>query len=61
VDIGPATWWLTIGGIALIFAFDFLVTGRRPHVVAMREAAVSVAAYVAVAIPGPRQSRKRPV
>jgi tellurite resistance protein TerC len=50
VDIGPATWWLTIGGIALIFAFDFLVMGRRPHVVTMREAAVSVAAYVAVAV-----------
>ena len=50
MDIGPTTWWLTIGGIALIFAFDFLVMGRRPHVVTIREAAVSVAAYVAVAV-----------
>jgi tellurite resistance protein TerC len=50
VDVGLAAWWLTIGGIALIFAFDFLIMGRRPHVVGMREAAVGVAAYVAVAV-----------
>jgi tellurite resistance protein TerC len=50
MDVGPAGWWLTIVGIGLIFAFDFLVMGRRPHVVTMREAAVSVAAYVALAV-----------
>ena len=50
MDVGVTAWWLTIGGIALIFAFDFLVMGRRPQVVTLRQAATSVAAYVALAV-----------
>jgi tellurite resistance protein TerC len=49
VDVSLLAWGLTIFGVLAIFAFDFLVIGRRPHVVSMREATVSVLAYVGLA------------
>jgi tellurite resistance protein TerC len=49
VDVSWAVWAVTIAGLTLIFGLDILVMGRRPHVVGMREAAVSVVGYVALA------------
>ena len=48
VNVSLLAWILTMLGVALIFAVDFLIVGRRPHVVSMREATWSVVAYVAL-------------
>jgi tellurite resistance protein TerC len=48
VNVSLLTWILTLLGVALIFVIDFLVVGRRPHVVSMREATWSIVAYVAL-------------
>lgn len=44
-----AVWAITITALVLIFGLDILIMGRRPHVVGMREAALSVVGYVALA------------
>src|SRR5918993_4954951 len=49
MDVSPLAWAVTILGVAAVFAFDILVIGRRPHTVSMREANVSVLAYVLLA------------
>jgi tellurite resistance protein TerC len=49
MDVSPLAWAVTILGVAAVFAFDILVIGRRPHTVSMREATVSVLAYVVLA------------
>jgi tellurite resistance protein TerC len=49
VDASWAVWAITIAGLAVIFGLDILLLGRRPHVVGMREAALSVLGYVALA------------
>jgi tellurite resistance protein TerC len=49
VHVSLTTWVLTMAVIAAIFLVDFLVMGRRPHVVSIREASVSVVVYVALA------------
>jgi tellurite resistance protein TerC len=42
-------WAATIAGLVLIFGLDILLMGRRPRVVGMREATLSVVGYVALA------------
>ncbi len=48
MDVSPAVWAATIASLVLIFGLDILIMGRRPHVVGTREAALSVAGYVAL-------------
>ncbi len=43
----PTLWFLTIGGVIVLLALDFLVT-RRPHEVRMREAVGWSAFYIAI-------------
>ena len=43
----PTVWALTIAGVALLFAVDFVIT-RRPHEVSMKEALGWSAVYVAI-------------
>ncbi|MGB7817642.1 MAG: TerC/Alx family metal homeostasis membrane protein [Ornithinibacter sp.] len=43
----PTLWALTIGGVIVLLALDFLVT-RRPHEVRMREAVGWSAFYIAI-------------
>ena len=50
MTISPLVWAVTLAGIALVFLIDFIVVGRRPHVVSMREAGISVLVYVALAV-----------
>jgi tellurite resistance protein TerC len=50
MNVSSTGWAITLGAIALIFLVDFLVMGRRPHVVGIREASVSVVVYVAVSV-----------
>ena len=49
MNVSQLGWILTIAGIAVIFAVDFLVMGRRPHVVGMREAGITAGFYVLLA------------
>ena len=45
MTISPLIWAVTLAGIMLVFIVDFVVVGRRPHVVGMREAGASVLVY----------------
>jgi tellurite resistance protein TerC len=49
VDVSVVGWAATIAGLVVIFGLDILLMGRRPRVVGMREAALSVVGYVALA------------
>jgi tellurite resistance protein TerC len=49
VDVSVTVWAATIAGLVLIFGLDILLMGRRPRVVGMREATLSVVGYVALA------------
>jgi TerC family integral membrane protein len=50
LGVTVAGWGATIGLVVLLFAFDLLVAGRRPHAVGLREAVRWAAGYVAVAL-----------
>ena len=50
MDVSSTAWAVTMGGIALIFLLDVVIMGRRPHVVGIREAAISVLFYVGLAV-----------
>jgi tellurite resistance protein TerC len=49
VHVTGLVWTITLVAIALIFVIDFLVLGRRPHIVGMKEAALTAGVYVAIA------------
>jgi tellurite resistance protein TerC len=49
VDVSVVGWAATIAGLVVIFGLDILLMGRRPRVVGMREAVLSVVGYVALA------------
>ena len=49
MDVSGIVWAVTLAGLVVIFGLDILVMGRRPHVVGMREAALSVVGYIALA------------
>ena len=49
MDVSVTVWAATIAGLVLIFGLDILLMGRRPRVVGMREATLSVVGYVALA------------
>lgn len=42
-------WFVTIGGFVAIIAFDFVLVSRNPHEPSLRESALWVAFYVALA------------
>jgi tellurite resistance protein TerC len=50
LDVTLAAWAATIGLIVALLALDFLVSGRRPHAVEFREAALWSVFYIAVAL-----------
>jgi tellurite resistance protein TerC len=50
MTVSPLVWAATLAGIVLVFVVDFVVVGRKPHVVGIREASVSVLLYVALAV-----------
>jgi tellurite resistance protein TerC len=50
MTISPLVWAATLAGIVLVFVIDFVIVGRKPHVVGIREASVSVLLYVALAV-----------
>ncbi len=50
LDVTVTAWAATIGLIVALLALDFLVSGRRPHTVEFREAALWSVFYIAVAL-----------
>jgi tellurite resistance protein TerC len=50
LHVTTAGWVATLGLIAGLLALDLLVSGRRPHAVGFREAAVQSVGYIGVAV-----------
>jgi len=50
VQVSLALWAMTIGGILLLVALDFVTVSRKPHEVGFKEATVWSVFYVGVAI-----------
>ena len=50
LDVTATTWALTVALILGLLAFDLIYSGRRPHAVEFREAAIWSVAYIAIAI-----------
>jgi tellurite resistance protein TerC len=50
LDVTATAWALTISLILGLLAFDLIYSGRRPHAVEFREAAIWSIAYIAIAI-----------
>ncbi|MCF6521495.1 TerC family protein [Streptomyces sp. JJ36] len=49
MDVSLAVWALTVTGLCALIAVDFLVGGRKPHEVSLREAAVWSSVWMALA------------
>ncbi|MGN6689160.1 MAG: TerC family protein [Actinomycetales bacterium] len=50
MHVTPAAWVITLAVLAAVLAFDLFVIGRRPHEPSMREAAIAVTIYIALAV-----------
>jgi len=50
LDIPVQVWALTLGVIVALFTFDLVISGRNPHAVGFKEAAVWSVFYISVAI-----------
>ena len=49
-QISPAVWVITVIVVFYIYAFEYVMAARNPHVVQPKEAAIGVSIYVAAAI-----------
>ncbi|PWI43493.1 TerC family protein [Streptomyces sp. ICBB 8177] len=49
MDVSLALWGLTIAGLCALIAVDFLVGGRKPHDVSLKEAGLWTAVWVVLA------------
>ncbi len=50
MDVSPLAWWLTIGITIVVLAVDVFVIGRRPHEPSMRECAIAIGFFTALAV-----------
>jgi len=50
LDLPIQVWALTLGVIVALFTFDLVISGRNPHAVGFKEAAVWSVFYISVAI-----------
>ena len=50
MDVAPWIWWVTAAVTVVIFAFDLLIVGRRPHEPSMKECSVYLSIYVGLAV-----------
>jgi tellurite resistance protein TerC len=50
MHVSPLVWAITLVTMIVIFAIDLLIVGRRPHEPSMRETAIWVGVYVALAV-----------
>ena len=50
MHLEPWVWWVTIAATVVIFAFDLIVVGRRPHEPSMKECSAYLSLYVGMAV-----------
>jgi tellurite resistance protein TerC len=50
VDVAPWVWWVTFAVTLVIFTFDLVIVGRRPHEPSMKECATYLSIYVGLAL-----------
>ena len=50
MDVAPWIWWVTGAVTVVIFTFDLLIVGRRPHEPSMKECATYLSIYVGMAV-----------
>ncbi len=50
MDVAPWIWWVTGAVTVVIFTFDLLIVGRRPHEPSMKECATYLSIYVGLAV-----------
>ncbi len=49
MHVSPLVWAITLVAMIVIFAVDLIIVGRRPHEPSMRETAIWIGVYVALA------------
>jgi tellurite resistance protein TerC len=49
MHVSPLVWAITLVAMIVIFAADLMIVGRRPHEPSMRETAIWIGVYVALA------------
>ena len=49
MDVATWVWWVTFAVTAVIFTFDLVIVGRRPHEPSMKECATYLSIYVGLA------------
>ena len=49
MDVPTWIWWVTAAVTVVVFAFDLLIVGRRPHEPSMKECATYLSIYVGLA------------
>ncbi len=50
MDVAPWIWWVTAAVTIVIFTFDLVIVGRRPHEPSMKECTVYLSIYVGLAV-----------
>jgi len=50
VDVHPYVWYITVGVLLAVLAFDVFIIGRRPHEPSTKESAGAIAFYVSLAV-----------
>ena len=50
MHVSALVWAITLVAMIAIFAVDLLIVGRRPHEPSMRETAIWISVYVALAV-----------
>ena len=50
MDVQPWVWFLTVGVLIAVLAFDVFIIGRRPHEPSMRECSYAIAFFCILAL-----------
>ncbi|MDR1767324.1 MAG: TerC family protein [Propionibacteriaceae bacterium] len=50
MHVTPVMWLVTLAVIIVVFAFDLVVIGRRPHVPSMKECGLAIALFCGLAV-----------
>src|ERR1700744_649468 len=50
MNVSALVWAITLVAMIVLFVVDLLIVGRRPHEPSMRETAVWIGVYVALAV-----------
>ena len=50
MDVSATAWWITVGVTVGVLAVDVFIIGRRPHEPSMRECAIAIGFFTALAL-----------